>query len=240
MSYSWGYIKNATLSKLDISANAAIEQGLIDKFPYLANEVITQVCSAVKPKRTFAEFKVERKADLLYQLCRKYYQRPVEQVDLSFLSVTDDELLDQTQMEFKYEYESYVFVGSPVSMPADFISFGSDVSDVILSNGRRRETSDEDYVVHGYGQVVFLAPGTFYISYNARWFTFLNTTDDNVVLPIPMDILDCLPSYIASQCLKIDDEQKSIIYRNEFELMLSRIDASSHSQNRTIKISGGW
>lgn len=56
--YTWGYIKQVSLANLDLTEEEAEIQNLINRFPYYANEVITQVCSAIKPKRTFAEFNI--------------------------------------------------------------------------------------------------------------------------------------------------------------------------------------
>ena len=57
--YTWGYIKESALANLNMTTKEAVENGLINKFHYWANEVITQVSSAVKPKRTFADFTIE-------------------------------------------------------------------------------------------------------------------------------------------------------------------------------------
>ena len=54
--YTWGYIKDVSLSKLDLDENEATVQNLLSRFPFYANEVITQVCSSVKPKYTFVNF----------------------------------------------------------------------------------------------------------------------------------------------------------------------------------------
>ena len=64
--------------------------------------------------------------------------------------------------------------------------------------------------------------------------------DDNVQLNVPDDILDCLPSYIASQCYKVDDEVKSSIYRNEYEMFVARIDATDYKNTKTFSVGGGW
>jgi hypothetical protein len=57
--YSWGYLKNAALAKLDLDQTEANELKLINRFVYYANEVITQICSAIKPKRKFYEITID-------------------------------------------------------------------------------------------------------------------------------------------------------------------------------------
>ena len=51
--YTWGYIKEATLAKMDLTVQQAIDMGLINKMPFYANEAVTQITAAVKPKRQY-------------------------------------------------------------------------------------------------------------------------------------------------------------------------------------------
>ena len=201
MAYTWGYIKDVSLSKLDLDENEATVQNLLSRFPFYANEVITQVCSSIKPKYTFENF-----------------------------------VIDKTN------------VGVKQTMPDDFVSFGDDVCYMLEEdrehNGETRlikvPIHDDDYEYLGYNQVVFKHPGNYFISYNARWYTFDKSLSDDELIDVPDDILDSIPSYIASQCYKIDDEYKASVFRNEYEIMLSRIDNSNFRNTKTIKIEGDW
>ena len=86
-------------------------------------------------------------------------------------------------------------------------------------------------------------PGTYRISYNARWIDFSQIEDalaDNTILNVPNDILDCIPSYIAAQCYGIDDEYKAAKYRNEFETLFARIDSKPADSITTINIASDW
>ncbi len=207
--YTWGYLKDAALAKLDLTEDEANEQRLLKRFHIYANEVMTQICSSLKPHRTFAEFTVE----------------------------------DTTQL---------------YTMPDDFVAFGNDVckveyytdgkNDYLLSTipensyvwQVKEEATDVDFEYVGFNQIRFLHQGIYQISYSARWYTFTYDTPDGTILPVPMDILDCIPTYIASQCYKIDDETKASIYRNEYEMLLARIDNTDYSETKTVHIGGGW
>lgn len=195
--YTWGYIKDVSLAKLDLEEKEATVQNLLSRFPFYANEVITQVCSAIKPKRTFAEF-----------------------------VITKDDL-----------FKVY-------TMPSDFISFGDDVCTIkykdVYGDTWFEECHDDQFSYKGYNQLQFFTEGTYLISYNARWYTFSKGIDDDTEIDVPNDILDCIPSYIAHQCYKIDDEIKSSIYRNEYEMFLARIDDTNFKNTKTIKIGGNW
>lgn len=201
MSYTWGYVKEAALAKLDLTEAEANVQNLLNRFPFYANEVITQICSSIKPKYSFAKFEITKEQ-----------------------------------------------VSEPQQMPSDFVGFGDDVCYEIVNDKSgygnnavvHKELHDDDFDYYGNDKVIFKRPGTFCISYNARWFTFVKNLDNRVKLPVPHDILDCIPSYIASQCFKIDDEYKSSVYRNEYEMFLARIDDTNYKNTKTIKIDGGW
>lgn len=201
MAYTWGYIKDVSLSKLDLEEPEATVQNLLSRFPFYANEVITQVCSSIKPKYTFVNFVIGKQD-----------------------------------------------VGVAKNMPTDFVSFGDDICYELAEERNwqgdirvvKKELHDDDYEYLGYNQVVFKHPGNYFISYNARWYTFNKSLSDDEVIDIPNDILECIPSYIASQCYKIDDEYKASVFRNEYEIMLSRIDNSNFKNTKTIKIEGDW
>lgn len=195
--YTWGYIKDATLAKLDLDQAEANEMKLINRFVYYANEVITQVCSSIKPKRMF-------------------YEVVVNEENVGHLLTIDD---------------------------VNFISFSDDMSTVETTEyGTHilRECTSTDILYKGYNQFICFKQGTYHIAYNARWYFFNSSTYDDEVLPIPTDILDSIPSYIASQCYKIDDEYKSSVYRNEYEMFLARIDNTDFKTNTTLTIGGDW
>lgn len=129
----------------------------------------------------------------------------------------------------------------PITMPDDFISFGDDVNtideDIGYGTTMRRKAFEEDFEYHGYNQIICREKGKYSISYNARWHKF---TSSDTVLNVPMDILECIPSYVASQCMKTDDEQKSAMLRNEFEILMARIDDTNYKSTETFSIGGDW
>ena len=55
---TWGYIKQATLAKLDLEPGEAEVQNLLGRFYIFANEAMSQICSSIKPKYTYANFVV--------------------------------------------------------------------------------------------------------------------------------------------------------------------------------------
>ena len=157
----------------------------------------------------------------------------------------------------KYTYHTFEVNDTTTlyDMPDDFISFGDDVNYVdeyelegYFAEGPRyrklssREAYDEDFTYLGYNQLKFFKPGIYHISYYARWYTFDGSLlDDNTVFTgIPNDVLDCLPNYIASQCFKVDDDAKSALFRNEFEMSLARLDNTNYKNTKTFKIGGDW
>lgn len=235
MQYTWGYIKEATLAKMDIDKTDALAQGFVNRMHIFANEALTQICSAIKPKHTFATFDVMTKHDA-WEYCTNKYgiytsekQPIVKPLDLS-----------SVEKIFWNDYESIIKVNEPCRMPVDFITFNDDMPIITDKYDNTHEAHDTEFRYFGDNCLLFYVPGTYRIAYNARWFFFTSKTDNDELLDIPLDICDALPSYIASQLFKIDDEIKSQIYRNEFEMFISRIDDVNYKQTTTIKIDGGW
>lgn len=184
--YTWGYIKECVLSKLGMSEEEANQQNFLSQFPYYANEAMTQICSAVKPKDAFTTCVSECTGDI-------------------------------------------------ITMPDDFLAFSDDV--VMYNNA---EASDEDFEYYNYNEFICNKVGIYRIPYKARWFFFTKDLHNSTVISAPADICEAIPSYIVSQCLKLDDELKAGAYRNEFEIFLARIDNTSFKSSKSIKIGGGW
>ena len=240
--YTYGYIVDSVLAKMDMSREYAQKNKLLDKISYYANEAMTQICSAVKPKRCFAEFVV---VDTKFVMEHLKQDHPNE--DFEFLSWPIERITNETDewhQQCWKEYHSLTPLGSLAKMPMDFISFGDETNrKTIINSYDEREmvpATNEDYMVRGSNCVMFIHSGIFFISYNATWFTFDTNTDYGEVIDAPADVIECLPSYITSQLFKIDDETKSQIYRNEYEQFLSRIDDDHYIDNEAINVTGDW
>lgn len=190
--YTWGYIKECTLSKLNMDEEAANQQNFLSRFPYYANEAMTHICSAVKP-------------------AEKYY----------VVDVTDD------------------LVDTEIVMPDDFIAFSDDVVEY-QQDHMINDVGDEYITYCGYNKIICHVRGEYRVPYRARWFFFTKELANVEVIPAPADVCEAIPSYIVSQCYKIDDEAKAAIYRNEFEMFLARMDDTSFKRQRGFHIGGGW
>lgn len=237
---TWGYIKQATLAKMDLSIDAAVDQGLIEKMPFYANEALTEITSAIKAKRAYADFKVADRNEVLNCISQTYGQDAMYFVldhscDLSTAT--------EAQRNALKVYEQYVYVGDTIKMPDDFVAWSDDTNWKVVKDCSGRDTleplKDTEFAQRG-NKLIFMKPCICKIAYFAKWFFFTPTTQDDVELDIPDDILVCLPSYIASQSFKIDDEQKSSIYRNEYEMALARINENDYATNKVINNGGDW
>lgn len=218
--YTWGYIIENVCNKMNITRSDANDLGLTSRFPYYANEAMTQICSAVKPKLSYGTIKVTESA-----------------VDKAINLLSLD--TDNTKNVFLVSGDFTEFVAFSDDVP----QFKSDrilYDNVPYDTNQFVEAHDDVLQYMNYSQVVCHVPGTYIIPFNARWFFFTQNMSDSTVLSVPADILDAIPSYIVSQCMKIDDETKAAIFRNEYEMALARIDDTSFKTQRTFNIGGGW
>ena len=196
---TWKEIKQATLYKLSLEENEAMQQGYVQKFPLLANECLNIIANGVKPKVGVFDVKVVEKED------------GKEKPEGAFYNI---EL---------------------IPMPEDFLSFGDMIN--------YKDGDPDPEVVYVTDSAIHLPePGEYSIFYNAAYddITEEYTDDGEKVIHIPKSVLACLPSYIASQVLAQDDVQRSTILKNEFELMLSRLDTNVLYESNHFKSSGGW
>lgn len=248
MNYTWGYIKENALSKLNLGEEEANQQGFLSRFPYYANEAMTQICSAIKPNDKFFIVEISDKRDAWKKLTHQfgvYCDNTICEEEHN----EEDANLENKEAFWK-EWMSLSFVNEPITLPDDFISFSDDVADfkaipIIVAGQLVKdidfiEAGDDLLQYYGYNQIVCKQVGTYRIPYNARWFFFTKDLQNNTIITAPSDICDAIPSYIVSQCFKIDDEAKSAIYRNEYELFLARIDDTNFKSQRTFSIGGNW
>ena len=198
-------IKNLALAKIDISnvdneMSSSFSTDIVGKFRMYADEAMQQICSAVKPKR-------------------------------SFWSVEFNPDIDEVH-----------------TVPRDFISFGDDICyieydvvDLFGTHTVKREATSEDFEYEGLSSILFKTPGRYTISYNALWIDFLSgDIDDNDELDCPRDVLVAIPSFIAAECWKIDDQYRAAVFRNEFEIALSRLNDNDYKRHTSLHVRGDW
>lgn len=220
MSYTYGYIKEAALLNLQIDEREANTLGHLNRFPFAINEALSQIASTIKPDQKVLEV----------QIATKQYRDWLE---------TQDEDISQIKL-----------TGETIIMPADFLEFGDAVNyfkEVRFDPFTARvqelpvvEATDEEFTYIPYNEIKFFKQGFYRISYNAYWPVLDAKTDNNYVLPWPRDISECLPAYIAYKCFKLDNEEKAAIWRQEFELLFSRIARANYQNTRTFRIAGDW
>lgn len=243
--YTWGYIKESALSKINLTEEEANQLDFLSKFPYYANEAMTQICSAIKPQEKFLSITVYDKGRKWVELTKMY--NVYHNISLP---IDKPEEVDKNEELFWTAWNKLYFIDDTITMPEDFISFNTDVVEftsepiyfgsLCIRPSILYEANDEDLEYEGYNQIRCHKAGKYRIPYNARWFFFTKDLHNSVVISAPADICDAIPSYIASQCLKIDDEQKASIFRNEYEIFLSRIDNTTFRSQRTLHVGGGW
>ena len=152
----------------------------------------------------------------------------------------------------RFPQENLFAVGEEVEMPDDFISFGN-------MTGRREITKidpyynteekyEEIYTPSHYikrNSICFEKEGVYTVHYNALWETI---TDDYTKYPysgtreLPQDksILSILPQYIAFNILAQDDIQRSTIIKNDYEVLLARLDTTTQYDVENYESTKGW
>lgn len=241
--YTWGYIKDNTLSKLNMDEKEANDLGFLSRFPYYANEAMTQICSAIKAKENFFTVTVYDKNRQWKNITEKHgLYIGTKYYSIKFDITDKKQEKYQLKLAFWKEWESYNFVNDKITFPEDFIAFSDDIVEYedLFMHDRVIDAGDEFLMYHGYNEVICKHAGIYQIPYKARWFFFTKDLEADIKLNVPMDILDAIPSYIASQCMKIDDEVRSAILKNEYEMALARIDDTTFKSQRGFHVGGGW
>ena len=132
--YTWGYLKNVALANINVTEKEALQQNFINRFPYWANEVITQVSSSIKPKHTFAKFEIT-KNDLLVtkQMPSDFISFGADVCTRQYIDDYGDRWLEEcSDNDFMYRgYNELVFLKEgtyEISYNARWITFSDNIS----------------------------------------------------------------------------------------------------------------
>ena len=260
---TWDEVKKVTLSKLFMDENEADEQGYLGNFVYFANECLSLIANGVKPKYVAFEILLFDKKDIPDDL--KTYSELIRYKNTSS-NITYVVPNEETVYEVS-ENEKYIFVNGKlvrddeadfdtvvegsdfvagyitdnlITMPDNFISFADMVEYLDGDPG-------EYNIYFGRDKIKLKKPGNYIIYYNALYDEIpeetANQSGENstpVYIDADQSIINCLPSYIASQVLAQDDYIRATTLKNEFELMLSRLDSDVMYETKHFKSTGGW
>lgn len=232
--YTWGYLKENILAKLNLDEESANQQNFLSNFPYYANEAMTQICSAIKAKDTEFSLYVYDEDTKWKEMTSSYglYTTTDHYTPDNF---TIDDPLYTKKTAFWAEWNSLYFTGTEIVMPEDFVAFDDDVPTY-----QYREVFDDTLEYRGYNHIICKDVGYYQIPYRARWFFFTKDLQNDDMVTAPADVCDAIPLYVVSQCYKIDDDTKASIFRNEYEVALARIDDTTFKRQRTFDVTGGW
>lgn len=246
----WSEIRQGIINKLFMDEEEVNDENenYASKFAFYANECLNQIANGIKPKiATFRPVLYEKSTrGVNFRLENgifsmdsafgdTYYLEPDKHTiyidlmtDKKYI-VSGTELIDVTDKD-------YYPINTQITMPEDFLSFADMVNYV---NGE----PDPGIIYLNDKTIALSVPGVYKIFYNALWQPITEdymNDQEQPDLPIDQSVLNCIPSYVASQILAEDDVQRSTILKNEYELMLSRLDTNIMYQENHFKSTGGW
>ena len=246
----WSEIRQGIINKLfmDEQEVNSENENYASKFAFFANECLNQIANGVKPKiATFrpvlyeksmygvnfrlenGKFSKESAFGDTYEMQPDNHTIYIDVMTDKRYIVSDNELIDVTDKD-------YYAVNTKIKMPEDFLSFADMVNYV---NGE----PDPNIIYLDDKTIALGVPGIYKIFYNALWEPITEdymNDQEQPDLPIDQSVLNCIPSYVAAQILAEDDVQRSTILKNEYELMLSRLDTNIMYQENHFKSTGGW
>jgi hypothetical protein len=246
----WSEIRQGIITKLfmDEKEVNSENENYASKFAYFANECLVNIANGVKPKiATFkpvlyekstygvnfrlenGKFSTENAFGDVTDLVPDTRMLYIDLMSDKKYIIKDEELLDVTDKD-------YYVVNTRIRLPEDFLSFADTVNYV---NG----VADPAIVYLNDKTIMLNVPGVYQIFYNALWEPITEdymNDQEQPDLPIDQSVLNCIPTYVAAQILAEDDVQRSTILKNEYELMLSRLDTNIMYQENHYKSTGGW
>lgn len=246
----WSEIRQGIITKLfmDKEEVNSEDDNYASKFAFFANECLVNIANGVKPRvATFKPVLYEKSmVGVNFELTDGIFSTENAFGDKRTLEPDSHTLYtdlgnDKKYVVYKGELkdvtnEPYYVVNTRIKMPDDFLSF----SDMV----NYHDGEQDPKIVYIDDKTISLGdPGIYNIYYNALWQPITEDYMDDSVqadLPIDQSILNCIPTYVAAQILAEDDVQRSTILKNEYELMLSRLDTNIMYQENHFESTGGW
>ena len=242
--FTYGYIREATMAHLDIDETEAQAMGLLSRFHIFANEAMQAICAS-KPMYQYIDVTVVKKFDPLVtdgsflrpatvaelnwdvdtqgprpfefvseEITKDYYHKQNIYEVLEHLKMTDTFIAFANKQAYK------VYIEEPsIEELLDAEAFGCKPRTKLV---KKDAEINNDFSYIGRNEIKFYKPGKYLIPARYMWFRFDSGIGDDVEINIPSDIILCIPLYIASVCLEIDNLQKSQILKSQFETALAR------------------
>lgn len=130
-------------------------------------------------------------------------------------------------------------LGFPVKIPLDLMSF-SDESLIEFKDFRTGDVELDAPVIYlNRDTLVLPKDGSYRIVYNSEY-PSITTVPTGEIPWLPRNVGNIIPSYVASQLYASEDMTRSVMYKNEFETMLSRLDDNKPLVSHSINNSSGW
>ena len=241
----WSEIKQAIVNKLFMDAQEVNSDtdNYASKFAYYANECLNQIANSVKPNvKSFqpiiyangvlgSGFTLEDDS-IMYNTTLGDSDKIKPASNTVYIDIINHKRYVYLSGELN-EVDNYYTLSDVIAMPEDFLSFADMINYV---NGQ----PDPVITYVGDKYIKLNSVGAYNIFYNALYEQITEDVEETTDLAIDQSVLNCIPSYVASQILAEDDIQRSTILKNEYELMLSRLDINVMYEANHFKSNGGW
>lgn len=249
--YTYGYIRESVMAHCDLDEEELQAMNVLKRLYIFANEAMQAICS-VKPKYKYFECKIVSKYNPVIREIDNYtvsYREATEQeiYDIEHGNPNNLPIADKIATKDFYESQHIYLIKTHIQMPDDFIAFTnkqSFIKDDRFSFNKEKfidgdwfDNSEDvfrpviyskELVFSKANTIVCNVEGEYMVPYKAVWQLFISAMSDTEELDMPIDVLVCIPLYIASIVLQIDYPQKAQIKRSEYETALSRVTATDN------------
>lgn len=267
MSFTYGYIREATMAHLDIDEEEAQAMHLLERFHIYANEAMQAICGSKPMYKYFEATVVSKYAPLVRYTPDESSEAIIRlatkrEIALHEEGIEDPDLVWLNEVQVKqYWHERQTYeVSEKIAMEDTFIGYAfkqawkivevkPSIDDILDAEAfhkplpkstfkHERAEVNQDYAYIGKNQLKFYKPGQYLIPGKYMWYRFESGVSDDQEIEMPSDILLTIPLYIASICMQIDTPQKANIKRNEFEMALARCTSTDFME--LPKFKGSW
>lgn len=259
---TWNDIKKLCLDLLcldQLTDDEEMEYSL--KFQRLANQGLVSIANSVKPKIAEYDCYVYDKTYVVNSVDDITDENARYKIDDTYYATINNTVYCDNKEQTDYPVANLHVINEPIYMPENFLSFGNMVgsrstNEKDVYTGRVTEVLERFVPAHYVGRTGFYVDqiGKYVIYYNALWEEI--TDDDtaqteydendnpisgaNAELPQDKSVLSVLPQYVAFNVLAQDDVQRATILKNDYELLLARLDTTTQYDTEDYHSVKGW
>ncbi len=235
--YTYGYLKEAVRAHLDLEEEELELLNSNQRFHIFANEAIQHICHK-KPKYQYFQFEAVAEFTPLVYDNGVLREATDAEIDWEAQGLPEPNFATTDELADYYNTRNIYLVGQVITMPEDFLAFAVKKAYVWTDSLLNKQAITKTHMLYlSNNEIVVYYAATYQVPYAGTWITFMQDSDDSLVIDMPADLALTIPIYVASVFLQQRNMNMAQAKRQEFEIAVSRCKSTNFLENKDVSAS---